>query len=176
MMSGNRVPKIIGIIVAVLLQVLLAPLIQIGAAVPNFVLSYVIALAFAGRGETNYLIAFFGGLAYDLLGIGPVGSMALVCVFAMFACSSILRIVHSDSILVQFVLIAIACLVCEAFYGILMMACGIDVSLLDALVLRMIPCALYDMVIAILAFIVTSGIASRGPDAGGVNIIDNRMD
>ena len=172
----SRIPLIIGLLIAVLLQLVFAPVITVGNAMPNFILAYVIALAFANKEGTNLLIAFFGGLVYDLSGIGPVGAMALICVVAMLVCSTVRRIVDSDGIIMPLIMLAIACFISEFLYGALMIACGIDVGLLDALLFRMLPCALYDIVIAIIAYLLCIRFLLRERDASEMRIIDNGVD
>ena len=173
MRSGRTLPIVIGLVIAILLQVLVAPIVRIGFAMPDFVLAYVIALAFADRDAVHVFVAFFGGLAYDLLGSNPLGSMALVCVVAMFACSMAMRMLESDGIVIPIILIIVACLLFETAYGLLLMACGIDVALLDAFAYRALPCAVYDMVIATIAYLLMVRFVLRGRDTGGMTIIDN---
>ena len=173
---NGKIPIAIGMAIAVLLQILLAPVITIGSAMPDFVLAYSIALAFAGKGRTFYLTAFLGGLAFDLVGYSPVGAMAAVCVLAMFACSTVVRNAGGDGIAIPLVMIAVSCIVFECIYGFLMMACGIDVALLDAFAFRILPCALYDIVIAIAAYLLLARFVFGDRNANEMTIIEGGLD
>lgn len=176
MFIQERIPIIIGALIALVCQMILAPNVHIGDAVPNFMLAYIIAISVANMRGTNYVIAFIVGLLFDLSGTGPVGAMAFVCVAVMFACSQIVRALDSEGPLAAILVIIVACLASEAAYGLLMIACGVDVTLLDALVYRMLPCGLYDIVIAIIAYLLVLRFVFRERRTSEMKIIDTSVD
>ena len=148
-------------ILAVLLQAILAPFMVIGPAVPNFILAFVIANAVA-RPTGGIVAPFVLGLLYDLMGNGPLGAMALVCVVFSFACSRLLMMLNNDTLFIPIVLIVAGTFLGDAVYGILMIACGMDVGALEALVGRALPCGLYDTVLALIMFPLLARLGAMG--------------
>ena len=66
------------ILLAVVLQVALAPHLSIGGAIPNFLLLAVIGVALMEGPRYGTMAGFVAGLAFDLIGTGAIGPMALV--------------------------------------------------------------------------------------------------
>lgn len=176
MTMSQRWPYIIGAIIAVLLQVIVAPNIQVFDAVPNFILCYVLACAVANPRGTGYIAPFILGLIYDLIGIGPLGSMALVCVVAVFIAKAALNALDTDTLIFPVVAIAIVCFLAELGYGLLLMACGMNVSFLEALTRVCLPCGLYDTVIALIVFPLARRFVFGGKKQGEMSIIDTGID
>lgn len=142
----------IGAVAAVLLQAMLAPAMAIAGAVPDFILAFVIARAVADP-ESGLVLPFALGLIYDLMGTGPVGAMALVCLLASLACSRLLMLLSNDTLFIPIVLIAGGAFLADAVYGILIVVCGMDASLGEALLARALPCGLYDAAIALVLYL-----------------------
>ena len=65
MPMSQRWPYIIGAAIAVLLQVIVAPNIQVLDAYPNFILCYVVACAVANPRGVGYIMPFILGLIYN---------------------------------------------------------------------------------------------------------------
>lgn len=145
-------PYIIGALIAVLLQVIVAPNIQVLDAVPNYILCYVIACAVANPRGVGYVMPFVLGLIYNLIGQGPIGSMALICILVVFFSTFALKALEIDTIVFPIITIAVVSFCSEFAYGLLLMACGLNVGFLEALVHVCLPCGLYDTVIALIAF------------------------
>jgi len=73
----------VGAVVAALLNLTIAPLIQIGGAQPDFVLTAAVIWTLVAGFEGGLVWAFVGGLMIDLLAPRPLGSTAftlLLCV------------------------------------------------------------------------------------------------
>lgn len=172
----ERVPLIVGAVIAVICQVMLAPNMHVLAAAPNFVLAYVIAVAVANARGGSYIMAFLVGLAFDLSSTGPVGSMAFVCVATMLLSSLAFRALDNETPFVPIVIIICASFLSEMMYGLLMIACGVDVSLLDALVFVALPCGLYDTVIALLAYALVLRFVFKDRRASEMKIIDTSVE
>ena len=66
------IPEILCTVVVLILQVVIAPAIGIGYGLPNFVLAFCVAFAVASRRTNVVVMPFLAGLAFDLLGTGPV--------------------------------------------------------------------------------------------------------
>ncbi|WP_165061606.1 MULTISPECIES: rod shape-determining protein MreD [unclassified Adlercreutzia] len=143
--------SIIGAVIAVVLQATVAPAMEIASALPNFILAYVLALA-VSRPESGLVMPFLLGLIFDLMGTGPVGAMALICTLMAFALSRLSVVLDNDTLFMPIVLIIAGSLISNIVYGILIIACGMDVSILEALVGRALPCGIYDAVLALVMF------------------------
>ena len=72
------VPRVIGAIIAVVLQIALAPNIALFGVVPNFIMAYVLIVSIVCPDQSGPVFAFVLGLLFDLLGTGPVGAMAFL--------------------------------------------------------------------------------------------------
>ncbi len=149
----NNAMMLIGALIVVLLQVFVAPYITIGFAMVNFIMCYVILMAIFRAEKQGYVMPFILGLIYDLVSTGCVGAMALVCVLLTFAISRIYMLLANDTVFFPMILIACGCFLGEAVYGGVLIVCGLDVSLLQALIYRVLPCGLYDTVVSVLAYL-----------------------
>lgn len=167
----SKLPLLIGAVVAVLLQLIVSPFITIGYAMPNFILVFCVVGAIAFAANPPYLTAFFLGLIYDLAGSGPVGAMACLCVAVTFTVSALFSLFDNDSLFIPIILIVLCIFAVEMLYALLMITCVVDVSLLDAFIYRVLPCALYDTVLALLLFPVAMRTVARKASANGMPII-----
>ncbi len=151
MNSARRIVAIVGALVAVLLQAAIAPAMEIGPALPNFILAFVLACAVT-RPEAGLALPFALGLAFDLMGNGPVGGMAFVCTVLSFACMRLSVVLDNDTLFMPIVLIVAGSLLGNLVYGILVLACGAGIGIGEALVGCALPCAAYDAVLALVMF------------------------
>lgn len=158
MVNRSLIISIIGAIVAVLLQAVLAPAMAIGGAVPDFILAFIIARAVADP-ESGPVLAFVLGIIYDLMGSGPVGAMAFCCLVVSLLCSRLLRLLNNDTLFIPIVLIVAGSFLADVVYGILVVICGADVPLGEALLTRALPCGLYDAAIALVLYLVLMTLA-----------------
>ncbi len=146
----ERIPIIIGAVIAFLLQLIVAPNIALLGAIPNFALAYVIVIAIANARNAGYIMPFILGLACDLVGNGPVGAMALLFVLATMIVSFLFIAVGSEGIPTMVIFITVSCLIVNIIYALLMIACGLPIGLLEALLSRALPLWLYDTVLALI--------------------------
>lgn len=151
MNSRGLIISISGVLVAIIMQVLLSPVITIANAHPNFILIFVVANAVA-RPATNPVLPFLCGLFYDLIGNGPVGAMALICVVVAYILSYISMTFAAGSFFISIVLIVAGSFIADISYGILLSVCGWDGGLLAIVVERSLPCGLYDAILAAILF------------------------
>lgn len=147
-----KVPIIIGAILAVLLQVIVAPFATIGYAQVNFILVYCVVIAIVRGREAGYIMPFVLGLIYDLAGSGPLGAMALICVAITAVVATVFVMIDNETLFIPIALIIAALFLAETAYAFLMIACGVGVSFPEALIYRSLPCGLYDTVVALVFF------------------------
>lgn len=166
----------IGATVAVILQIVIAPNISILTAMPNFILCYVIVVAVGNARNAGYIMPFVCGLIYDLIGNGPIGSMAFVCVAITLAASLAFQAFDNETLFIPVMIVLICCFVGNLAYGLLMIACGMDVSLLDALLYICLPCGLYDTVLSLIAYPLVIRFVLREKQQNEMTIIDTGID
>lgn len=137
-------------IVVLLVQLIIAPYINIGYGMPNFVLCATIVLSLLDSRSPKYILFFLMGLIYDLSSSSPIGLMALTCLVISFILSLLNNIFENDSLGMQIALIVLGCFFGEFLYAILIIICSTDVSFPEAVLYRILPCGLYDSVLAAL--------------------------
>ncbi|WP_172136673.1 rod shape-determining protein MreD [Adlercreutzia sp. ZJ473] len=170
--NGERIAAGVGAAMAVLLQVVVAPHIALFAAVPNFMLAYALVIAVTRAQSCGLVMPFVLGLLFDLIGGGPVGACALLLVLATFLLSRASALVDNGTLFMPLAMLLVSSLAVELLYGVLLMACGMDVSPLQALVYRGLPCALYDAVIGLVMFpLVVRFVVRRGTQQPGTPTI-----
>lgn len=154
---------VIAIILAVVLQIVLAPAMTIGSAMPNFIAVYVLCATLRNASVQPAVLAFVLGLIFDLIGSGPVGAMAFCLVLVTTLAFVIYRNMSNDSWVSAMIVIVVSCLLIELLYGIIMLLVGAGDGFGSALIHRILPCTLYDIVIAAFMHpIVSRLVAPRG--------------
>ncbi len=166
-MNRDSLAVLVGAVIAVLAQIIIAPNIAILAAVPNFLAAYVLVVAIVRPTNASLVLAFVLGLLFDLLGYGPVGSMALLLVIAAFAASRAFTVLNNDTLFMPLVILVVSMLAIEMFYALILVGFGFSAGMVDALVYRALPCALYDCVIALVLYpLALRFLASESPLGG----------
>lgn len=148
----NSVIAFVGAVVAVLLQLLVAPNITLFHATPNFMLAYVLVVAIVKPAEAGIVLPFVLGLLYDSFGTGPLGGMALLFMLVSFIAAKIFMTLDNDTLFMPLVILVVATLTVEVMYGGLLILLGLPVTPLDALLYRALPCSLYDCVFALIMY------------------------
>ena len=139
-------------VVAVVLQVVVAPSIALFSAQPNVLLAYVLVVAIVRPLEAGPVLPFVLGLVCDLLGTGPVGGMAFLFVLASFAASRAFAVLDNDTVFMPLTILVDATFAVEMLYGALLMALGLAVNPIDAFLYRALPCSLYDCVVGLVLY------------------------
>ena len=165
MITGERIFIVAGAFIALLLQILVVPHMALfgGMAMPNMLVIFVMLVAVSRPGQFGPVLPFVLGLVFDFVGGGPVGAMAFSLTVFSMAVSAIIVRSNNDSAFVALVLLALGLLLMELSYGAFLMLFGYRVDLLGALAYRIVPCFLYDVVVAAVLY----PIASRFLQAGG---------
>ncbi len=152
---------VIGAALAVLLQVVVAPAMAIGGIVPNFLLAYALAVVLARPHALGVVLPVVLGLLFDLLGGGPVGAMGLFLLLATLAVKRLYLMLDNDTLFIPLGLLVAAVFCVELLYAVLLVVCGFPVALGQALLLRGLPCALYDTVLAVALFLIMRFVLGR---------------
>lgn len=164
-MMGDRAIVVIGALAALLLQLLLAPHIAIGFAIPNFMVAFCLAAAVARQDATGPVLTFAMGLVYDLLSGGPVGGMAFSLTLVGALASSAFRRANNDTSFIAVALLAAAVFLNELVYGLLFLVFGYAAGFGEALVFRILPCFVYDLVIALAFYFALTRLLGRSAPA-----------
>lgn len=164
----NDVVIVVGALAAFVLQIVVAPVITLFAAQPNFLLAYTLAVAVVRPAESGAVLPFVLGLAYDLTGTGPVGGMALLFVVASFIASRAFSVLDNDTLFMPLVIFVAMALAAELAYGILLGSFGMAGNVLEALAFRALPCALYDCAVGLVLYPVMAHLAAGGAQDRGL--------
>ena len=170
--DSGRAATVVGAIIAVVLQIVVAPNIALFAAVPNFLLAYVVVVALVRADSCGVVMPFVLGLVFDLVGGGPVGGMALLFVLVTLLLSRAFMVMNNGTLFMPLVMLVGSVLIVEVVYALIVMACGLSVSVVEAFVYRSLPCALYDCVISLIMyplavrFLVPRGATPQAPLVG----------
>lgn len=137
---------------AILTQVAVAPYIAIGGIVPNFLFLATVTLALVQGPSAGALAGFTCGLAFDLLGNGPVGPMALVLTTVGFVAGLLETNLFAEGWLLPLTVLGIASLGAEVTYGVLLDILGVGGPFFRTFFTIMLPGAIYDTALALLVY------------------------
>lgn len=149
--NGNLVAVIIGALIAFLLQLIVAPYIVILGAIPDFMMVYVLVVALTTRSEAT-ILAFVMGLLYNIVGGGPVGSMAFLLIIAAYVACKVFSLLDNDTAFIPLFIMVVCIFAIEILYGAFLLGIGFEANPVQAMVFRAIPCALYDCVIGFIMY------------------------
>lgn len=166
-LERNNLVVIIGALIAVVLQLLVAPNIALFSVQPNFLLAYVLVIAIVQPLNAGPVLLFVLGLVYDLTGVGPVGGMAFLFVLMSFVASRAFLILDNDTLFMSLAVFLIAALVTELLYGVILTFFGLSAGVGEMLLYRALPCVLYDCVVGLIAYpimkrLLVAGLQDRG--------------
>ncbi len=164
-MIGSRktLALFLGALLAVVLQLVLAPNIAIFSAMPNFVVAFCLLLAVINPTSCGSVLPFVLGLISDFVVGTPLGSTALLCVLFSFLASRVFMLLDNDTFFIPLLVFVISALLIELFMGAFYMAFGMDVGIIDMLIYRALPCALYDCVAGLVFYPLAAKVYAPAP-------------
>lgn len=145
-------PPAIAVVVASVLQAGLAPHVTLFGVVPNFLLLVVVTIALSTGSNEGATVGFAAGLAFDLIGAGPVGAMALVLTIAGYVAGMLHTAMFAEGWLLPLTVLALTALGSEISYGLLLNLLGTDVPFWTTLFTKMLPGAVYNTTLALLVY------------------------
>lgn len=163
-MLARFAPEIIGAVVALVLQAIVAPYLAIGYAVPNLALAFALAYSVASRRTDVCVMPFLVGFAFDLFGSGPVGGMALLCLIGCIAATNLTARFGNDTVFIPVVSIVLVVFFTEVLYALVCVTCGWDVGLGEALLYRSLPGWAYDTVVTLVIYPLCRFVLRPKPD------------
>jgi rod shape-determining protein MreD len=154
MMTNDRIIVIAGAVIMVALQILIAPHVAIGRIVPNFITAFVMVTAILRARTFGPVMPFLMGLVFDLLSGGPVGAMAFsLTLFSTLAASAFVRI-DNDTLFMPLITLVVGILLVNLSYGVFLLLFGYNAGFVEAFAYRIVPCFVFDTVIALLVYVV----------------------
>jgi len=152
LITGERIVHGIAAVVAVLLQVLVAPHIAIGFAVPNFILAFCFAFAIVRAEFAGPVMPFVLGLIFDLVSGGPVGAMAFALPLLVTLESWLFERMNNDTLFMVIAVVGICVFLAEFIYGMIFLLFGYTAGFFEAFAYRILPCFIYDFILALLVY------------------------
>ena len=149
-------------VVAFLLQVVIAPNIAISGIAPNFLMIALLPVSMMSSQRTSTIAGFVLGLLFDLLGFGPVGGMALVMAVMGYALPLVTGSVQVNSFSMWIIVTAVAMLVGNLAYCIVISILGYEQSFFASLWFKVLPWTVYDIVIGAIVWPVQRRAAGAG--------------
>ena len=152
MIEQGHLTAIVGAIVAILLQVVLAAHIPLFGAVPNFLVVFTMALAVTRPHGFGPVLPFVLGLFYDLFTGGPVGVMAFSLMTFSVIAARIFDAINNDTLFMPILVMVVGIMLVELSYAMFLLLFGYPAGVLDAISYRVLPCTVYDLVIGLLLY------------------------
>ncbi len=141
-------------VVAVVLQVVFAPILSVFSVVPGFIVPFVFVLSIMRRPDTTYLYAFVLGLIADLLAQTPVGLTALLLLAASFGLSHSFEVLDASTPTMPVIALAAAAALYEILFMIVLLIVGYQGSFIELLLYRALPSVLFDVLIGVVYFLI----------------------
>ena len=164
-MSGRFGIAILGALLAVVLQIVLAPNIAIMGTMPHFIIAYAVAISLVLPRNQVYVLVFVLGMIGDLLGYGPVGALPFILLIAALAIDFAQKTFGNGTLFVSCIIVIAFTIVVHFLHAAFMVAMTSTYSAADAFLLIAIPEALYDCVIAVLCYLAMRRLLSLGETA-----------
>jgi rod shape-determining protein MreD len=149
----NKVlPAAGALLAAAILQVSVAPYLAVFGVVPNFLFLVVVTLALTEGPVAGGVSGFIAGLMFDLLGTSVVGPYALVLTVVGYGAGMLSANMFAEGWLLPVSVVALASLITEVAYGIVLAVLGVGVPFWHGFVTIMLPGAVYHTVLAVLVY------------------------
>lgn len=161
-------PLAIACILAVVLQVALAPQLSVFGGRINFMLVLVAAAAVGGESRTLVYLGFFAGLFYDLTAAVPVGLQALLLCVTGYGLALMSRGINPQARADALRFAGVGIVGVNVVYGSILFFMGIETSLMGALLSHALASSVLDIAVAVpFLMLLSAGEQSRGFSARG---------
>lgn len=161
-MGGRVGIAALGAVIAVVLQIILAPNIAIMGTMPQFIIVYALASAMLLPREGAYVLVFCLGMVGDLLGYGPVGALPFILLIAVLAIDFAQKTFGNGTLFVSCIIVVAFTIAVHFLHAAFMIAMTTGYTALDAFLLVAIPESLYDSVLAVLCYMALRRLLSPG--------------
>ena len=164
-MRGHFGIAVLGALLAVVLQIVLAPNIAIMGTMPHFIIAYAVAISLVLPRNQVYVLAFALGMIGDLLGYGPVGALPFILLIVALTIDLAQKTFGNGTLFVSCIIVVAFTIVVHFLHAAFMVAMTSTYSAADAFLLIAVPEALYDCVIAVLCYLAIHRLLSPGETA-----------
>ena len=161
-MSGRLGIAVLGALLAVVLQIIVAPNIAIMGTMPQFIIVYAVALSLLMPKEQAYILVFCLGMIGDLLGYGPVGALPFILLICVVLSNFAQGTFGNGTLFVSCIIVVATTLVVHFLHAAFMIAMTSSYTAIDAFLLVAIPESLYDCILAVLCYLALRKILSPG--------------
>lgn len=155
-------------LVAMFLQLVVAPVIAIFGIVPNFVLVATVIIALHNGPVRSTIAGFILGLFIDLFALGPIGAMTLVLTLLSYAVSSLNKGSFTGGIAMNMIIMLVALALGEFFVSIIYSIVGANPDFLFSLLLPVLPSIVYDAVIGCIFLLIYNAVVGVKPPRSGL--------
>jgi len=155
---------VVSVIIAIVLQLVVAPVITILGVVPNFVLAATIIIAMHNSPVRSTIAGFLMGLIFDFCSLGPIGAMTFILTLLAYIVSSLNKGSFASGFFQDFIILILAVALGELLVSVIYAVAGVNPEFLLSLVQRVLPAIAYDTIIGcilILIYNVTQKGSSR---------------
>jgi rod shape-determining protein MreD len=149
---NRAMPTALALLVAVVLQIAVAPQLAVFGVVPNVIFLVVVTLALVEGPVAGSVAGFIGGLLFDLLGASVVGPYALVFTIVGYAAGLLQANMFAESWLLPVSVVFVAGLAAEIAYGLVAVVLDVGTPFWYALGRIMLPGAVYNTALAVLLY------------------------
>lgn len=146
------IPTAAALLIALLLQVAIAPRLAIGGVVPNLLLLVVITLALIEGRTAGAAAGFAAGLLFDLLGGSPIGVAALVFTVTGYLAGSLQENMFAEGWLMPPTVAFVASLFTEIAYAFALSLVGAGSPFWTSFWHVILPAAVYNGALALLFY------------------------
>lgn len=153
---------IVSALIAVVLQLAVAPTITLFGVVPNFILVAVTITATRNSSVRSTITGFILGLLFDFCSLGPIGAMALVLTILAYAVSSSNKGAFSGSIITDMIIMVVAIALGNLLISVIYAVVGVNPEFLLSLAQRVLPAIVYDALIGGLFLLLYNTVTGTG--------------
>lgn len=161
-MSGRFGIAVLGAVIAVVLQVVLAPNVAIMGTMPQFIIVYAVAISLVLPRDQVYIIVFVLGMVGDLLGYGPVGALSFILLIVALLIDFAQKTFGNGTLFVSCIIVVAFTIIVHFLHAAFMVAMTSTYTAADAFLLIAIPEALCDCVLAVLCYLAMRRLLSPG--------------
>jgi len=165
---------VITALVAIVLQLVVAPAITIFGVVPNFILVAAVITALRNGPVRSTVNGFLLGFVFDLCSLGPMGAMTLVLTILAYAVSSLNRGGLAGNIIIDLFTLIAAVALGEFLVSVIYAIAGVNPEFMLSLVQRVLPAIVYDSIIGCILLIVFNEVQRGRSRRGGPSMRSGR--
>ena len=139
----RNIPVIVAAFLALAVQVIITPALSIELIRPNALFAFTAVLAIVRPNNASIVTAFALGTVGGLLSSHPLGLMAAVLTVVTFLVTQVFSIIDNENVFM---------FLTELAYGFLLVQFDLNVSFFRLFIYGILPCALYDSVLAFVLY------------------------